>query len=313
MSGILIASQLDAATNRYLQAQLPEDEVITLEPGLLEGVPEATRALIVRPIEIRGLTQPVPPPGWPFQLDWVQLSSSGVDAYPGWLFDVPVVSAKGTATEQIVEYLLAAIFSAAKQIPQLWVQDSQWAFKALAPVRGTTLGIFGFGDIGQHLAQQAQALGMQVVALRRSPEPIEQPGVETLYSLDALVARADHLVIAAPLTEATRGVIGREVLAHAKPGQHLINIARGALLDQAALREALEAGRLRLATLDVTEPEPLPDGHALYQHPRVRISPHTSGVSTDGQRRIAERFLENLRRFRAAQDLLHPLDLTRGY
>ncbi|TWH75932.1 phosphoglycerate dehydrogenase-like enzyme [Azomonas agilis] len=313
MSGLLIASQLDEATNRFLQSQLPQDEVIGITLGLLPKLPEQTAALLVRPIEIRGLSQPQPPAGWPFQVQWTQLSSAGIDAYPKWLFQRPVASAQGTATEAIVEYVLAAIFSATKRIPELWVKDSRWSFIPQTPVRGSTLGILGFGSIGQHLAEQAQHLGMQVIASRRSKQLIELAGVETAASLEELFARADHLVIAAPLTEETRGLVGRALLAHAKPGQHLINIARGPLLDHSALLEALDSERLGLATLDVTDPEPLPDGHPLYLHPRVRISPHTSGISTLGQRRIAERFLDNLQRFKTGQPLLYPVDRQRGY
>lgn len=104
-------------------------------------------------------------------------------------------------------------------------------------------------------------------------------------------------MVAAPLTEATRHIINRDVLGSAKPGLHLINIARGGLLDQEALLEALDNGQIGLASLDVTEPEPLPDGHPLYSHPRVRLSPHTSAISTNSRNEIADTFLANLERY----------------
>ncbi len=105
------------------------------------------------------------------------------------------------------------------------------------------------------------------------------------------------------MNEATRNIVDRDVLAGAKPGLHLINIARGGLLDQEALLEALDNGRIGLASLDVTEPEPLPDGHPLYSHPRVRVSPHTSAISTNSRQEIADTFLANLHRYLRGQAL----------
>lgn len=141
-----------------------------------------------------------------------------------------------------------------------------------------------------------------MIALRQSQAPFSA-GVEAATDIHDLFARADHLVVAAPLTEATRHVINRDVLGSAKPGLHLINIARGGLLDQEALLEALDNGQIGLASLDVTEPEPLPDGHPLYTHPRVRLSPHTSAISTNSKEEIADTFLANLERYVAGLEL----------
>jgi phosphoglycerate dehydrogenase-like enzyme len=103
------------------------------------------------------------------------------------------------------------------------------------------------------------------------------------------------------------------VLASAKPGLHLINIARGGLLDHGALLEALDSGRIGLASLDVTEPEPLPDGHPLYSHPRVRLSPHTSAISSNSRHEIADSFLANLERFLNGLTLENQANVQRGY
>ncbi|MFF7710913.1 NAD(P)-dependent oxidoreductase [Pseudomonas sp. NPDC007930] len=309
----VIASQLPAADNALLRARLPGHEVIDLATGAFSA--EHAEVLILRPLNVRGQRLDHAPPGWPWSLRWVQLVSSGIDYYPAWLFgEVPVSSGRGSNAEQVAEFALAAIFAAAKQLPGLWVKDDQWRFSPLQPVRGSTLGILGFGSIGQALAAKALALGMRVLAHGRPGQPLaEVPGVSAAASLEALFQHSDHLVLAAPLTAHTRGLVGARLLSQAKPGLHLINIARGALLDQQALLAALERGLLSRATLDVTEPEPLPAGHPLYQHPRVFISPHTSALSSDGLAGFVEAFAGNFERFSQGQALHNLVDPQRGY
>lgn len=303
MSHVIIASQLDEDFNDVIRQRLalthPEAEVIGVPAGVPSDLPGHANILLARPINVRGYQAPdTPPPGWPYAVQWVHVVSSGVDFYPSWLFNGPPVStSRGSAADNLAEFALAAIFAAAKHLPDIWVHDSQWRFTALKPLKGTTLGILGFGAIGRSLAHKAHALGIKVVALRQSQTPFEVDGVEAARDIHDLFARADHLVLAAPLSESTRNIVNREVLASAKPGLHLINIARGGLLDQEALLEALDNGSIGLASLDVTEPEPLPDGHPLYTHPRVRLSPHTSAISTNSRHEVADTFLSNLQRY----------------
>lgn len=314
MSSIsVIASQLDPEINEGLRQRLGGHRVIDLSPDQFNA--ERADVLIVRPINVRGRRVDEAPRGWPWSLRWVQLVSSGIDFYPDWLFqDPPVTSGKGSNAEQVAEFALAAIFSAAKRLPDIWVKDDDWRFSTLQPVRGKTLGILGLGSIGKSLAAKATALGLRVIALGRPGQPLEAGvPVEAVADLHQLFAESDHLVLAAPLTVQTRGLIGREVLASAKPGLHLINIARGGLLDQQALLEALDAGLIGRATLDVTEPEPLPAGHPLYSDPRVFISPHTCALSTEGFRGFAEDFLDNFQRYRQDQPLRNLVDHQRGY
>ena len=303
MSQVIIASQLDEDYNRVLRERLasihPQAQVIGVPAGVPGDLPPQANILLLRPINVRGYTAPdTPPPGWPYGAQWVHLVSSGIDFYPQWLFNgPPVTTSRGSAADNLAEFALAAIFAAAKHLPDIWVKDAQWTFTAMRPLKGTTLGILGFGAIGKSLAQKALALGINVVALRQSQAPFEVDHVEAAKDIHDLFARADHLVLAAPLTEATRHIVDRDVLGSAKPGLHLINIARGGLLDQEALLEALDNGQIGLASLDVTEPEPLPPGHPLYSHARVRLSPHTSAISTNSQQEIADTFLANLQRY----------------
>lgn len=154
---------------------------------------------------------------------------------------------------------------------------------------------------------------MQVTALRRSAAPLGEPGVAQARSLPELLAQVDHLVLALPITAESRHVINAEALAHARPGLHLVNIARGALVDQQALLQALDSGRLGAATLDVTDPEPLPAGHPLYTHPRVRLTPHISWAAGEVQAATADKFIAQLTRYLQGEPLADLVDGRRGY
>ena len=165
-------------------------------------------------------------------------------------------------------------------MPRLWIDGPEhWKHSMLGMVRDTTLGIVGVGPIGLALATKALALGMRVQALRRSDTALPVPGIERATSLGAMFAQCDHVVLAAPATRETQHMVNAEVLAQAKRGLHLINIGRGALIDQEALLIALDAGAIARATLDVTEPEPLPASHWLIGHLRL----HPRGADREGE------------------------------
>ena len=165
----------------------------------------------------------------------------------------------------------------------------------LGSLHGRRLAILGFGSIGVAVAQRALPFGMEVRGLRRTDRPSEVAGVELVGSVAEAVDGADHVVVAAPLTPATRHLIDDRALAAMKPGVHLVNIARGGLVDQAALRVALDDGHVALASLDAVDPEPLPEGHWLFTHPRVRLSAHDSWSWPGANAAMFERFAANLR------------------
>jgi phosphoglycerate dehydrogenase-like enzyme len=316
MSRMIIASQLDDAFNTAIAEQISDVDIVSAPRGVPAELPVGAEVLVAAPFRRAGGPLPArPPAGWPFDLKWVQLVSVGIDFYPPWLFDGPVVTcARGSSAVALAEFALGAILAAAKRFPDIWIQRaSDWTPQPLQMVSGRTLGLVGFGSIGEALAPRAQALGMKVIAVRRSAAPIAAPWVERAASLRDLFERSDHVVLAAPATPETVGIVGRALLAHAKPGLHLINVARGALIDDQALLEALDTGRVGLASLDVTHPEPLPDGHPFYLHPRVRLSPHTSGHTQDTRLNLATRFAENLGRFRLGALLADVVDPARGY
>ena len=250
------------------------------------------------------------PAGWPGNVKLVQIASAGLDDYPDWLFEAPMIaSASGTTARPIAEYAMAAILSHAKRLPEIvmkagdiWPTRDALSDKPLGTLEGRTLGLLGLGQIAQQVARYAAAFDMKIIATRASDTPSPDANV-TLVPLTELVSRADHLVIAAPIGDSTRGLLGTELLGKMKADAHIVNVARGAIIDDAALKAEFDRNRL-WASLDVTEPEPLPDGHWLIGHPRARITPHLSWSSPETMRRVFERLVENIRRLQAGEPLL---------
>ena len=183
----------------------------------------------------------------------------------------------------------------------------------LGTLEGRRLALIGFGGIAQAIARRALPFGMRVTGLRRTEAPSPVVGVALATSLEALLSDADHVVVAAPQTPATQHLLNDESFGFMKPGAHLVNIARGGLVDQEALHRALEAGRVGLATLDCVEPEPLPEGHWLYRHPRVRLSPHISWAGPTSHGGLMERFIENLGYYLEGQALDYVVDPVEQY
>jgi phosphoglycerate dehydrogenase-like enzyme len=250
------------------------------------------------------------------RVEWVHLAGTGIDSFPRELFDGrTVTNARGASAIPISEFVLAAMLAFEKRLPDTWIEEppEHWNFARLGWLNTRTLGLVGLGGIGVAIAERALPFGMRVQALRRRPEPSPVDGVEVVASLEELLPEADHLVLAAPATHRTRRLINTETLKLVKPGVHLVNIARGALVDQDALRDALDDGRVAMATLDTVEPEPLPEGHWMYAHPKVRLSAHVSWASPAGLDRTLEIFLDNLRRYAAGEPLLHIVDADEGY
>ncbi len=247
---------------------------------------------------------------------WVHTYGTGVDGFPFHaLGDQVLTCSRGASAIPISEWVLAVMLAEEKDLPAAWVHEApqHWSLAALGGLYGKTLGLVGLGGIGRAVAVHALGFGMRVLAHRRTGAPSPVAGVEVVRELAAVLAAADHLVLAAPATAATRGLIGEAALARVKPGVHLVNVARGELVDHDALRRALDDGRVGRASLDCVDPEPLPAGHWLYTHPRVRLSPHTSWSMPGAFDRLLEPFLENLRRYRAGRPLEDVVDVARGY
>ena len=247
---------------------------------------------------------------------WVHTIGTGVDRFPlSAVGDAVLTCSRGASAVPISEWTLAVMLAFEKRLPTSWASrpPERWHMAELGSLHGRTLGLVGLGGIATEIARRALAFGMQVVAYRRTRKPAPLPGIEVTHDLPALTARADHLVVAASSTPATRHIIGAEVLAHAQPHLHLINIARGTLIDQEALRAALDEERLACASLDVCEPEPLPEGHWLYEHPRVRLSPHISWSSPEAMAGLFDTFRRNLAHSLADEPLEGVVDIEQGY
>jgi phosphoglycerate dehydrogenase-like enzyme len=181
-----------------------------------------------------------------------------------------------------------------------------------------TVGILGYGGIGREIACRVRALGAHVLGLCRAERggEVDEIGVELLHGkagLDRLVAESEALVLAAPLTAETRGILSAERLRAIPKGALLINVSRGALVDEEALVAALRDGHLRGAGLDVFATEPLPGDHPLWNLPNVLLTPHTAAVSRGFWRRETDLILENFRRFLAGESLVNEVDRVRGY
>ncbi len=154
---------------------------------------------------------------------------------------------------------------------------------------------------------------MKVTGYRRTKTKSDIPGVKLASDLDALLGQADHIVVAAPETPATHHLLNDEAFAKMKPGAHLVNIARGGLVDQDALRRALTSGQVGLATLDCVDPEPLPAGHWLFTHEKVRLTPHISWAGPESHSGLIDRFVENFGRYVEGKPLEYLVDPSEQY
>lgn len=247
---------------------------------------------------------------------WMHLPGTGIDSWPGALLEGRTVTcSRGVSAIPIAEFVLAAMLAFEKRIPEVWLDEppARWNLAPLGELAGATLGLIGLGGIGTAIARRALGFDMRVVALRRTRTASTVDGVELAFGLTDLLNAADHLVLAVPATPLTHQLLDARSFSWVKPGVHLVNIARGSLVDQDALRDALDDGRVAHATLDCVEPEPLPEGHWLYTHPSVRLSAHVSWNSPRAFDRIVDAFVSNLRRYVAGEPLEGVVDVDEGY
>ena len=256
------------------------------------------------------------------RLRWIHSASAGVDRVTTAAVrerGLLVTNARGVFSRPIAEYVVMMSLAIARRLPQLLELQRERTWQ---PLRGRelselTIGIVGYGSIGVEIAKLLLPFGCRIVATRRHPErgAGDVANVE-LYGLDELgeVLRAsDIVVIAAPLTDETAGLIGAEQLADMREDAWLINIARGRLIDEIALRRALSSGWIGGAVLDVFAEEPLPPDSPLYDTPNLVITPHTSWASERVAERTVDLFTENLRAFRSGEPMRNQVDLEAGY
>jgi phosphoglycerate dehydrogenase-like enzyme len=274
------------------------------------------------------------PPDWRTlapNLRWLQFPGAGVDslAKTG-ILDVDsgviVTTAAGIHAETISEYVFGSMLMFNWNWPQMvrlqnehiWARSATWYHLGGRELAGQTLGIIGLGHIGRRIAQLSHAFGMQVLATRRSittPGEHEQDIDQSFQpeQLNELLPQCDYIVISVPLTRTTEKLIGEAELRLMRKNTYLVNIARGRVIDEQALIRALREGWIAGAGLDVTEEEPLPSDSPLYSMPNVILTPHISGNSVHYDTRLAALFADNLKRYRAGQQLLNRYEPSRGY
>ncbi|MHC3430022.1 D-2-hydroxyacid dehydrogenase [Streptomyces sp. DT18] len=317
-----------------LRARHPRLEVTQIRAGSPEEIPEE----IWRRTEIlhTGSVFPRAAADVP-ALRWIQLDTSGADHLKGtsvWDLPVPLTSIGGISPVPMAEYVMMMILGLAHRLPRaVQVQNvgvwpslgERWNTLMPRRLRGATVGIVGYGRIGKEIGRLAGQFGMTVLGLKRGRgtrageffgSAAGQEADAELYTPDelhAFLARCDYLVLTCPLTEETRGMIDAEAVARLKEGATVVNVSRGGILDEEALREGLRSGRVAGAALDVFDAEPLPAGHPWWDEPGVLLTPHVAGFAPDYEEQTLELVSDNVGRHLAGRELLNLVDRARGY
>jgi len=272
-------------------------------------------------------------------LKWVQLHSAGINHlkdHPIWQSQVRVTTASGIHAVPIGEFAIALMLALARKLPLMTRKQERaewprgkWNLFLGTELHGKTLGIVGYGSIGRHAARIAKpGLGMRILALSRSGQRRDagycEPGVGdpegllpdawfTLAQLNDLLAQSDFVLVATPLTDETRNLIGEKELRAMKPSAFIVNIARGGIINEAALIRALKENWIAGAGLDVFEQEPLPAESELWKIENVIIAPHIAAATPHYDDRATDLFCENLRRYLNGEALLNEVNRERGY
>lgn len=256
------------------------------------------------------------------QLEWVHSRNAGLDSI---LFadlvnsPIPLTNGRGVFSQSLGEFVILGMLFFAKDVRRLLRSQAagQWDPFIVSELRGQTVGIVGYGDIGRAAAQRARAMGMRVLAVRRQPaKSQDDPLIDQVYGLDGLsemLPQCDYVVCAAPLTPATRHLLGPTQFQQMKPGAIVLNVGRGPVIDEAALVEALQSGHLGGAALDVFEVEPLAADSPLFQMPNVLLSPHSADNTKTWLVDAMQFFIANFERFHGGQPLWNVVDKHAGY
>ncbi len=252
---------------------------------------------------------------------WIHTPSAGVEhlLIPEILErDIVLTNSAGAHAIPIAEFVMMYILNHAKRAfdlkalaPEEWDRSEEMPIDELFE---RTILIIGYGNIGSEVAKRARAFGMRVLASRRRPQPAADVDLMVgEHGWRDVLPQADYVVIATPLTAATRGMFDADAFRRMKPTAYLINIARGQIVDTEALLEALHSGRIAGAALDALPIEPLPPDHPLWKAPNVWITPHISYASPRTRERMIDLFFENLRRYLNGEPLLNVVDKEAGY
>ncbi len=259
----------------------------------------------------------------------VHFVGAGVDHLPLDLFrrrGIILTSGKGTNARAVAELALALTLAHFRRVlfHDRVLKDGGWIHFTEETLEeelvGKTMGILGYGHIGRELAKMAKCMGMRVLALKRHPEKGDRGAADFVggpESLDYILSNSDVIVLALPLTEETRGMIGERELEKVKRGALIVNVGRGKLIDEGALKRALEEGRISGAALDVwwryPPKEGFPSPLGLHRDPRVIAHSHKGGWTRQSRERALRLAAENVNRYYRGEELLNVVDLERGY
>ncbi len=302
---------------------MPDADVRQLRTECAGDVPDSVWA----DTEVLHTHAAIPDPARAPHLRLVQLDTAGVDhlsGHPIWASPVEVSTIGGVSATPMAEYVTMMTLAHHHHLPDLFRGQLRHEWQPTTerftryrptPTVGATMVIVGFGRIGRQIARHARALGMAVVGVSRSGTGESEPGIELapVDRLPRLATRADVLVLVAPLTDQTRNLISDPVLGALKPGALVIDIGRGHVLDHAALRRALETGRVGAAVLDVFPSEPLAADDPLWDDPRITITPHISGFAPDYHEEVLALVSDNLRRLSDGRPLRNLVSRVNGY
>jgi phosphoglycerate dehydrogenase-like enzyme len=296
----------------------PTTFVISNELSVLqEAAPRADAALVIGGSTLLAAIFP-----FATRLRWVHAFGAGVEKvlFPELIASsVVVTNARGVFSKALAEFVMAAVLFFAKGLRHLirFQEAGAWQPFDVGDVHGKVMGIIGYGETGRASAELAHAFGMKVLGLRRQPERSRgDPLLDRIFgraSLREMLPLCDFVVLTAPHTPETRGLIGREEIELMKPDAVLINVGRGSLVKETALVQALREKRIRGAALDVFEIEPLPSGHPFYGMENVLLSPHSADHTPDVQISALNCFLSNLARFQNGDSLENIVDKSAGY
>ena len=272
-------------------------------------------------------------------LQWVQTHYAGIDSLEDselWQSDILITTASGVHAINMAQYAITQILTWAHRVPNWfnYKQTHSWAknrWDTFVPqeLHGKTLGILGYGSIGRELARLAKAFGLKILVTKRDARQLVDTGYsatgvgdlegalpDRIYPSEAtrsMVAECDFVVITLPLTERTYHLFDEEMFKLMKPTAFLVNVARGAIVNEADLVRGLKKGWLAGAGLDVYEEEPLPDSSPLWELDNVIMTPHVSGFTPQYDERATDIFAENLRRYLAGEPLLNLVNRSEGY
>jgi phosphoglycerate dehydrogenase-like enzyme len=255
-------------------------------------------------------------------VQWVHTRSAGLDniLFPELVASlVPLTNGTGVFSPSLGEFALAAILFFAKDLRRM-VRNQEagvWDQFDITEITGQTVGIVGYGDIGRAVATRVKPMGMRVLAVKRSGPLLYNmdPLVSRIYSpgsLGEMLPQCDY-VVAAPLTDETRGMIGDAAFAAMKSDAVVINVGRGPVIDEAAMVRALSSGRIKGAALDVFDQEPLPAGHPFYSLRNLLLSPHCADHTPDWMERAMQFFIDQFAHFQKGEPLQNIVDKAKGY